>query len=404
MARSKTGLSAKRLLERLRSNESTGAVAESLGVQGPEVALARELVRHVGEHQAASAGRLPNALAQAVVEAAVQIEHGGFLKAVAEQGSKAASSAAKRGLAILRSRGIEVEMAPQGEAVFKTDAELEEVPCLLTTHDGHGDRVLWIPKPMRGGGLQLVSLIFSDTVGVVRVETVELSRKALRRLRDRLGHRGGMQGVSLVEIPLKRAQGYVALARSRTPSGLSIEDEAQLTHLIGAPEDAAAPAAADPELPAPLEEGRLLESASLHEEIEARQWSPEQDTMRSFDLRLEEIATSRLFLDDDQRHGQVQSAIDRAADAFFTGERAARWVARLFDLSDALRLLGVHGAAERAAAAARALRRGAVPSSVPFCRRMFDKLVAHAAAPEGATSQPQESKASSLILPGAIAE
>lgn len=402
MAKSKAGLSAKRWLERLRSHEPVGALAEDLGVQAAEVALARDLVRHVGEHQAASAGRLPDALAQAVVEAAVQIEHAGFLKAVAEQGSKAASSAAKRGLAILRSRGIEVDLAPQGEAVFRAEPELEEIPGLLSTCDAHGDRLLWIPSPLRGGGLQLVTVLISEVDGILRVETDEVSRKTLRRMREDLCRRGAYHGVTVREIPLRRARGCVALARSRTPSGLSIEDEAQLTNLIGESADASPPMAAEPELSPPLEEERLRESGSLHDEVEARHWIPDPDAVRALGLKLDEISTSQLYLDEGQRSEQADREAARAADAYFSGPRAERFVERLFDLADALQARGAGDAAHRAAAAARALRRGAPPSSVSFCRRMFDKLVSAAAARQRPTARPAEP--SSLILPGAGAE
>ncbi len=402
MAKSKAGLSAKRWLERLRSHEPVSAIAEELGVQAAEVALARELVRHVGEHQATSAGRLPDALAQAVVEAALQIEHAGFLKAVAEQGSKAASSAAKRGLAILRSKGIEVDLAPQGEAVFRAEAESEEIPGLLSTCDPHGDRLLWIPTPMRGGGLQVATVLLSESEGILRVETDELSRKALRRMREDLTRRGAYHGVSVREIPVRRARGLVALARAGTRSGLSIEDEAQLTNLLGDACDAAPPATAEPELAAPLEEQRLRESASLHDEVEARHWFPEPDAVRAFGLKLDEIGTSQLYLDEGQRSEQADREASRAADEYFAGARSAPFAARLFDLADALQSKGAAEASQRAAAAARALQRGVAPSSIPFCRRMFEKLVESAAAQQRPSARPAE--ASSLILPGAAAE
>jgi hypothetical protein len=162
MARQK--LSSKRILERLRSNEPATALASDLQLRESEVLLAREVVRKIGEHQADTAGRLPDPLAQAIVEAAVQIDHAGFLKAVAERGTKSAASAARRGLSILRSRGIEVEVEPTGEAVFRAEAQQpEELVCFVSTHDSLGERLLWIPRSHRGGGLLLITLLLSDT-------------------------------------------------------------------------------------------------------------------------------------------------------------------------------------------------------------------------------------------------
>ncbi|HCF61800.1 MAG TPA: hypothetical protein DFS52_27865, partial [Myxococcales bacterium] len=208
------------------------------------------MVRHIGEHQAEAAGRLSDALARAVVEAAVQIEHGGFLKAVAETGNKSASGAARRGLAILKSRGIEVSVEATGEAIYRPESlPPEELRCLVSTHDTLGDRLLWIPRPHRGGGIQLITVVLSDAQGITRVELDEVNRRSLRRLRDDTLERGAHHGVALVDISLPRAKGLIAAARQKLTRGLDIDEEALLSNLSGDPREAEPAARRDPPLP-----------------------------------------------------------------------------------------------------------------------------------------------------------
>ncbi|HEY3452225.1 MAG TPA: hypothetical protein VGK67_38125 [Myxococcales bacterium] len=396
MSKSKSGLGARRVLERLRSNEPTSSLAADLTVKDSEVAGARELVRHIGEHQAVAAGQLPEVLAQAVVEAAVQIEHADFLKAVAEQGAKGAASAAKRGLAILRSKGIDIEVETKGEAVFKADAQRpDDLACFLSTCDSNGERALWIPRAVRGG-LHLVTVLLSDVRGVEHVATDEVSRKSFKRLREELLDRAGPHGITLLEIPPARARGALAVARAMSPKGLTIDQEAQLAGLLGDPKDAVSPARAEPPLAAALEAQRLSESAQLHEEREVRTWIPEADVVRALGLKLDEIDASALYVDEAQKKEQRDHELGKAVEAFFDPKRRALYANRLFELAEALRNQKRTESAERAAATARALEKGEKLAAIPFCRRMFEKLLA--GGPKAAPAA-QPSSAGGLVVP-----
>lgn len=375
MAKSKAGQNARRVLERLRSNEPSATLAAALSLKDSDIHAARDLVRHLGEHQAAAVGRLPSILAQALVEAAVQIEHAGFLKAVAEQGSKGAASAAKRGLAILRSKGIEVDIAPKGDAVFKPEpARTDEMPCFLSTSDSAGERALWIPRAIRGG-VQLVTALLSDVKGILQVATDEVSRKSFKRLRDELLDRTKPAGVTLFEISPARARGYLAAVRALS-QGLTIDFELQLTGLLGGdPKDALSPVSAEPPLPNDLEAQRLAESAELHEEREVRGWLPDPDIMQALALKLDEIATSALSIDDAQRRARFAAELERSMETHFDTPCRARYAQRLFELCEVFRTRGEMAPAERAAATARALVRGRPPQTIPFCRALFDKVL-----------------------------
>lgn len=399
MSKGKAGLGARRVLERLRTNESPGSLASDLGVRDAEVAAARDLVRHIGEHQAVAAGQLPEVLAQAVVEAAVQIEHADFLKAVAEQGAKGAASAAKRGLAILRSKGIDVEVQVRGEAVFKAEAlRPDDLTCFLSTADANGERALWIPRAVRGG-LNLVTVLLSDERGISHVATDEVSRKSFKRLREELIDRSSPHGITLLEVPPARARGVLAVARSLSPKGLTIDQEAQLAGLLGDPRDALSPARNDPPLAGALEEQRLAESGRLLEERELQSWVPDYEQLRSLLLKLQEIQTSVLYVDPQQKLEQRRHEIDKAVATWFDEARRGRFAQRLFEIVEAFRNLKKVEAAERAAATARAMgRAGLEAKDIPFCRRMFEKVLERAEGAAAATP-PAAGSASKLVVP-----
>jgi hypothetical protein len=202
-----------------------------------------------------------------------------------------------------------------------------------------------------------------------------VSRKSFKRLREELLERAGPHGITLLEIRPARARGYLAAVRPLSPRGLTIEQEAQLTGLFGDPKDAASPLRGEPPLPLEQEQRRLAESALVHEELEANSWIPDQDSVRSLALKLDEVATSSLYVNDDQRREQDQNELSRAVDAWVDPARRERYAGRLFELAEAFRAGKRAEAAERAAAAARALSRGEAANAIPFCRQLFEKLL-----------------------------
>ena len=148
-------------------------------------------------------------------------------------------------------------------------------------------------------------------------------------------------------------------------------------------------------LPGALEAQRLSESAQLHEEREVRSWIPESDLVRSLAQKLDEIDASALYASEAQKHEQRELELGKSMEAFFDARRKALYVDRLFDLSEALEAQKRTEPGERAAATARALAKGEPLSTIPFCRRMFEKLVSLAP-----RSPAQPAGAPGVVLPG----
>jgi hypothetical protein len=131
----------------------------------------------------------------------------------------------------------------------------------------------------------------------------------------------------------------------------------------------------EPPLPAELEKQRVAESALVHEEPEAATWVPDIDLTRSLALKLDEVTVSKLYVDEKQRQEQGQKELALAVDGYFDPARRERYAGRLFELAEAFRMGKRTEAAERAGATARTLLGGEAAGAIPFCRKLFEKLL-----------------------------
>jgi hypothetical protein len=102
-------------------------------------------------------------------------------------------------------------------------------------------------------------------------------------------------------------------------------------------------------------------------------WIPEEDALRSFALKVDEIAVSRLFIDEAQRRQAFERAAEEAALAYFTPRRRAIYSRRLNEMAHVLASAGRIDAARTALAVSRALEKDAMN---PFCRALFTHALA----------------------------
>jgi len=250
----------------------------------------------------------------------------------------------------------------------------DDLTCFISTCDTTGERALWIPRAIRGG-LQLTTALLSDTEGILQVVTDEVSRRSFKRLREELIERATPHGITLLEIPPARARGYLAVARALSPRGLTIDQEAQLAGMTGDPKDSVSPARGAKPLAPEQEALRLSESAQIHLEREAKSWLPAHDATRQFAAKHDELKASTVVTDEAQRQEQIQAEAVRATEAYFTRPCRDRYAGRLFELVEAFGATGRPEASERAAACARALAGDMAIGQVPFCLRLFEKIV-----------------------------
>jgi hypothetical protein len=381
-----------RLLALLRDpNVESREIAEQAGVPREEAGRATRIVHGIARATAEEVGTLPGPLAAAVARAALAGGRADLLAALAAHPGRDVAKEAKRGLHVLRSRGVTVPEPPRPPAPAPAAAEPPPT-AYASAIDGQGERAVWIPRVLPGKGIEIGQAVISDERGLIELQVALLGRKEWRALSRGIVERGATMGVGEIDPAL--ARGLVAAARALNDrSGARVPDGADvwLAHLGPAspPPD---PAARFPALPAAEEAEALLASTALHDLPLLRGWLPDEGFLREVAARLDEVAVSPLYIDERQKVEQMARVIADAVDRLLDdGERRSRLAQRLFAVADHLDRTGDAASARAAAAAARAVAGGTRGGSVPFVRRLVEKAfpAGPADAPPAASPGPE---------------
>ncbi len=358
-------LDPKKTLAALRAGE------EVVPHTSEQLAQARRWSENPASAPSAEVESLPEPLALAVLEAAVQSGASPLAEALASSKQKALAKAARKAIYQLRSRGVEVaepareESAPRAEVA----AAPEELPSLLSTVTGTGERAMMVVRPLRGGGLETFQVVFTDEAGILQLDRGELSRGDYRRQLRAL-----RQGTaSLLEVSLERARELLSIAgalnlATRTPFPKGSEDA--LRHLDAPPVGVAPP------LPHPEEgdERRAVQGHTLHQEPELASWLPPEEQLRVLSGHLDEQLHSVIELSEVQRNEQVRLRFIAAAVAFFTAPMKQLYAQRLWQIAELFENTHRPEPAAIARAEARRLFHGA-PGSSRFGEFLFEKVL-----------------------------
>src|SRR5512144_2565786 len=134
------------LLEMLRDpNVESRDVAAAAGVAREDAARAARLVAGIAKATAEDALALPAPLAVVAARAALAAGRADLLAALAAHPSKDAAKEAKRGLHLLRARGVAVPEPPRPAPPPPAVPAEPPLPCYATAPDGQGERALWVP-------------------------------------------------------------------------------------------------------------------------------------------------------------------------------------------------------------------------------------------------------------------
>jgi hypothetical protein len=367
-----------RLLALLRDpNVESQEIARRAGVPREEAGRAARIVLGLARARAEDAVTLSPPLAAAVARAALAGEQAGLLAALAGHASREVAKEARRGLHLLRARGLAVP-EPARPAPLSPPAPAPEPPlaAYASAIDGHGERAVWLPRVVPGRGVEVGQAVISDERGLVDLQVALVGRKEWRALVRDLVERGASMGVGEVDGGLARA--WVAAARARNEEarvGVPEGADRWLAQLgpAGPPPD---PAGRFPALPEEEEREALAASGGLHDLPLLRGWLPEEDFLREVARQLDEVAVSPLYLDEGQRREQAGRIVSQAVERYLPeGPRRARLSGRLFAVAEHLERTGDAAGARAAAAAARALAAGAPPLAIPFARRLLEKAL-----------------------------
>ncbi|QRO00585.1 hypothetical protein JRI60_16880 [Archangium violaceum] len=358
------------LLEALRSGTPLPDFAPDV------VERARGLAAEPASAPPADVEALPEPLAAALLEGAVLAGSPTLAEALAGSSHKSLAKVAKKALYRLRSRGVEVTepARPTASAPVRSGVTgPEPLPALLTSIDGTGERVLEIPRPLRGGGLEAIQLLYSDERGVERIQVVELSRGEYRRVVKQATSPGPD---AAVELPLAEALERLATAvglnlRTRTafPEGL----DAVLRHLGVQPRDVPL------EVPPPEPEDERLamtEGHKLHDEPEMRGWLPPVAELEKLAFKVDELEASPLALTPAQRNEEIIQAAHAQARAFFAPpEPRQLYAGRLWEMALHFERISKEHPARVARAEARRLARGPTEPPSRFAERLYEKAL-----------------------------
>jgi hypothetical protein len=108
--------------------------------------------------------------------------------------------------------------------------------------------------------------------------------------------------------------------------------------------------------------------AALFDDPLFSSWIPEEDPLRSFALRVDEIAVSQLYIDAKQKQEAFERAGEEASQAYFNSIRRGLYSKRLLEMAHVLAQAGRLETARTAVAVSRALL---TEAQTPFCRALF---------------------------------
>jgi hypothetical protein len=386
-----------RLLEMLRDpNVESRDVAAAAGVSREDAARAARLVAAIAKASPEEALALPDPLALAVSRAALGAGRADLLGALAGHSAKGVAKEAKRGLHVLKSRGVAVPEPPRPVAPAAAPASSEPpLPAYATAIDGQGERAVWIPRSVPGKGIEIAQAVISDEDGLIELQLGLIGRKEWRALVQGLLQRGAAMGIG--EIDRGVAHWLVTDARARNDrSQRRVPEGADLWLAQAGPAAPVTEAAPPSPLPDAEEREALAASGALHALPLFKSWLAEESFLRDLAAKLDEVSVSPLYVDERQRAEQLLRTISDAVDAYLDDRRRAALSRRLLAVATHLAGRGDEPHARSAAAAGRALASGAPPRTVPFARLLVEKAFPGVAAPPD--PPPEASSGSPLVI------
>jgi hypothetical protein len=143
--------------------------------------------------------------AEALVSAWIDSGNAAAVQEVAERAAGKARKAARRGLNVLKSRGVAIP------ARRKVASSTVALPCeaLMVPPDGSGSSLFVVYRPTASGRCPVCFVYLSEALGVVKVERGESTPS---KLRAALAKGSGL-GSKAVTVPIDWARHRIAVAR-----------------------------------------------------------------------------------------------------------------------------------------------------------------------------------------------
>jgi len=315
----------------------------------------------------------------------------------ARAGPKAVVKAARRALYLLGQRGVTVPEPERIEPARRLAAP-GSLEGYVSAIDGRGDRLIWLVRPQREGGLLVLTAIVNEPAGLRDASLAELPRKTLRRMERDLqaSHRLRMVAADGAYCDALLAEGF-ARARAAGTGGVGEYPtfRARLT--------SSEPAPRDPPLAARVlgEAGRdVADGARLLDELEFTTWRLERPALAAYVAEIAAVRESPLVLSRPQQEERVRAVVARALRELFAEDGGAAYRRRLEEMAyyldaTARRPLAIVALASAQALAASTAGGEGIPFFEELTRRSFAVLLE-----EDAARAREQAQGSVLVRPG----
>jgi hypothetical protein len=298
----------------------------------------------------------------------------------------------RRSLYRLRQRGVPVPEPERASEPARpvTGATPEG---LVSTFDAVGDRIVWLVRPLPGGGVLLVDGLVNEPAGLREVHVAEMSRKQLRTIRQRV--ESGTR-LRLVAADWHVVDALLVEGHERARSGERERDYLRVRARITTepPRPAAEPVSTHVAPPSEDEAAALVaRSASLLEEPEFGAWYPSPDAVAPFVEEIGALRESPLVVSPVAQEERVREVLRRATVALFPPAVLARWMrGTAYVLAERART----APARMALAVSRTLETQPAAHEIPFVTALVERSVGTVLAEK--TARDEQARRSALVV------
>jgi hypothetical protein len=317
--------------------------------------------------------------AEELVEAWVKAGNAAAVAVAADGASGKARKAARRGLNVLKSRGLKAPEAARVASLAGGKAA-ETLEAFMLPPDTNGVVLFAIAARSPTTRSRVVFAFLSPEVGVLRASSGEMSQTELKESFQRAS-RGAYRPV---KVPVEYARYRIDQARKlqkqrRIAETMGFAQGESL--LAGAPESAEHPFDGEGlELADDDVKDLAAKSADLHQLPEFGSWLPTREAVDELLRHVGATLTPGESPEQAKFEEALRTELLAAVDRYFTPERRAELVQRMKD--SALSVLAREGETRAldVVAAMKAIEKAGLitdpPRDVPFLRAFFDKAIA----------------------------
>lgn len=323
-----------------------------------------------------------------LVEAWVAASNAAAVATAAEEATGPARKAARRGINVLKSRGVSIP-EKHHVASLAGKKEPETFEALLLPPDSLGTLLVVITARSPTSRCRAAFVSLNDEHGLYRVESGQLSQS---QLKQSLAKATVVPNQKPVSVPVDWVRWRVAEARKRhaengTPEPLGLSQAKSLLEPV--PGKAPGHPFDDEGLELAEDDARDLshQSGELHSLPEFRGWLPTREAMDELLTKVGETLEAGTEPDPEKLRQTMEEEVKSATDRYFSPQRREQVVRAMKDSAlGVLQREGEQRALEVAATMQVIQNSGLItnpPHEVPFLRAFFDKGVGLLAAQGG---------------------